>query len=323
MEINIVNILKKYWLLITLVIIIILLVLVIYPFTQLDSDKVKLSSLSSFNVKQLLAKNNDLYYYNGSQIVKTTSTNTGSAQIIDNDVVFVNVSTNGKRIYYVKGIGRNAKSYILNLAQNTKKEYKQYDGFFWVDNNGKFVEFRNNASNILNESLELEYQNLVYPNFESFSGIILGSTIKTTPELEGYRWNVVNKKSTSMNSLEILNTDSEPWVVSNYMAYLADNNKFNVINRQGQKVESNESIDFSQLTTEDSDSQKFAKFDKDNIVVGDVNLKDGVVTNKKYYRVKNLIKNNTVNTSKQTQTYLYNNILYLVVDNKVLEVSND
>ncbi len=317
---NIVEIIKKYKVVLIIVIVVAILVAIIYPLTQLDSDKVKLSSLSSFNVRQLLAKNNDLYFYNGSQIVRTTINDTSSAQVIDNDVVFVNASTNGKRIYYVKGIGRNAKSYIFNLDQNTKKEYKQYDAFFWVDNNGKFVEFAKNTSNILNESLGIEYRNLVYPNFDSYSGIILGSTVKTSPELEGYRWDVVNKDSTNIKNLEILNAGSRPWVVNNYMAYLADDNKFNTINKHGQRVTSEESINYSQLTYEDGDQQMFAKFDKNNVIVGDINLKDGKVVNKRSYKVQNLIKNNSINTTKQTQAYLYNNTLYVVVDNKVLEV---
>ncbi len=320
MEIKLINTLKRYWLPILLIIVFTIATVAFYPFTQLDSDKVIISTLSSFNVRQLLVNDNNLYYYNGSQIIKTTTNNTPTAQVIDNDVVFVSTSTSGKKIYYVKGIGKNAKSFIFNLDQNTKKEYKQYDGFFWVNNDGKFVEFTNNTSNILNESLKLEYQNLVYPNFDSFSGIILGSTIKTTPELEGYRWDVVNKNSTNIKSLEILNSGSKPWVVGNFMVYLADNNKFITINQQGQKIESNESIDSSQLTRMDSDQQKFAKFDKNNIIVGDINLKDGGVYNKKFYKVESLVKKNAINTAKQTQTYLYNNVLYVVVDNKVLEV---
>ena len=83
-----------------------------------------------------------------------------------------------------------------------------------------YRKFAKNTSNILNESLGIEYRNLVYPNFDSYSGIILGSTVKTSPELEGYRWDVVNKDSTNIKNLEILNAGSRPWVVNNYMAYL-------------------------------------------------------------------------------------------------------
>jgi hypothetical protein len=316
-----INKLKKYWFPILLIIISIITTIVFYPLAQLDSNKVKVSSLSSFNVKQLLANdNNNIYYYNGSQIIKMNTNETSSAQVIDNDVVFVNTSTSGKKIYYIKGIGKNAKSFIFNLDQNTKKEYKQYDGFFWFNNDGKFIEFTKNASNILNESLKREYQNLVYSNFDSFSGIILGSTVKTTPELEGYRWDVVNKSSTNMKSLEILNSGSKPWTVGSYMVYLADNNKFNTINQQGKKIESKESIDSNQLTRMDSEQQKFTKFDKNNIIVGDINLKDGSIYNKKVYKIENLVKKNAINTTKQTsQTYLYNNLLYMIVYNKVLE----
>lgn len=292
-----------------------------YTITQQDSNQVKLSSLSSFGLKQLITKSNDLYYYNGSQIVRTTINDTSSAQIIDNNVVFVNASTNGKRIYYVKGIGINAKSYIFDLDQNTKKEYKQYNAFLWVNNQGKFVEFTKTTSNLLNESLIVEYRNLPYPTFESFSGIILGSTIKTNPELEGYKWDVVNSNSTPLKNIDILNAGSKPWIVSNYMVYLTDDNKFTTINQQGQKIESPESINQSQLTYEDNDMQMFAKFDKNNIIVGDINLKDGRVSNKRSYRVEKLIKDNSLNTTRQTQTYLYNNSLYIVVDGKVLEVS--
>jgi len=314
------NIIKKYRVLIIIAIVLLVSGGVIYTISQQDSNKVKLSSLSSFSVRQMLAKNNELFYYNGSQIVRSDINNNNKSQVIDNDVVFVSPSINGKRLYYVKGLGKNAKSYILNLDQNTKREYPQYGAFFWVNNDGKFVEFAKNNSNILNESLVVEYRNLPYPTFDSYAGIVLGSTVKTTPELEGYKWSVVNNGSTNFKTLEINNSISRPWAVSQFLVYLDEDNKFTTINQQGQKVVTNESIIQSQITHEDSQEQLFAKFDKNKIIIGSINLSDGKVSNKNSYKIEKLIKDNSIDTTKQTQAFLYNNILYIMVDNKVLEV---
>lgn len=296
-------------------------VVIVFVYFFFTKNPVKLLPLSG--VDSLLALDNSLYFSSDKKIMAFSLTKGGSSSLIASDTTSVIPSPGGAKIYFSTGAGKTAKTYIITTDDASKKERSLPDEFFWKNNEGLFVEYVGPLSNIYSETKEKQYADLPFYSFISFAGIVLGSEGSETPEDQGYKWKVVNKFSAPFNTIEILDYKEEtaPWITADYLLYINSNNNLVSINKKGQRKTINSQIDKALLTSSPGDLQYFIDPSGDEIKIKSVNLSNGKISDIKSVNIGDLAKKNKINTSAITQVYEKNNVLYLLIDKRILSVN--
>lgn len=318
------NILKKYWWAILGAGLLVLVLAAVSNFSTNNSAKL----LSIESAESILTINKtSIYVLNNKRIVKLSSTSSGGVfSIIDSDVTYASVSSDKNKIYYTKGAGIASKSFIFDVLNSSTKEYQAYDEFFWKNSAGQFVKYQSNKSSILSESLAVEFSNLPYSGFVSYSGIVLGNPYDEPLDADesSYQWTVVNKNSASFKSLDIQDYKDEtsPWVSGDYLLYINNKDQTVIINNKNQRKPLDQLILQSKMTTMAGDNQYFVSSSKPGYIdISSLKLADGQVKLQKKVDVSGLLKKEGLGLENIKEVYSSDNSLYVLIGSKIMRIA--
>ena len=283
----------------------------------------KIGFLPINNSGQILSIDKSIFYVGSGQLIKRPIRGSEyEIQILGTDIVYALASRDKSKIYYYKNDNSKMKAYIFDIKNNTTKEYKMYDFFFWQNNSGKFVTTNGDSSVIYSESLNIDYTQVPYNSFSSYAGIILGSLVTETPENPFLSWDVVNKASAKFKTLEIesFQEDTFPWVVGDFMLYNDLDDNLVIINKEGVQTNTKLGITESQITSSDSDDQFFYSIKGDEMTISSIKLSNSRVEKVKTLNLASALKQNNLKASDISQIYYADGALYIQIDGRIMDI---
>lgn len=270
------------------------------------------------NITKILSiKNDKIYYLNDNVlVVRNLNNNPQDILVISNDISLASPSISQNKIAYIGKISKDSKMNILDIDSNQVTTQPLYSSFFWQVDNLKLVDTKNSRSNIINNG-KVEYSNLPFSDFISYSNLILGSPLDQNPETNGYSWQIINPPNNSFKGISISDASSVPWVVGNFILYINNSNRLVRISNSGEFKNLNIDVSNSSITNQNKDDQYFVKQKDNKIEINSINLNNGNITNVKTVTINEKDINLSVGIS---QTYTDGESLYLLISNKILVV---
>lgn len=270
------------------------------------------------NITKILSiKNGSIYYLNDDVIIaRNIFSEPEDFSIISKDISLASPSISQNKIAYIGKISKDSKINILDIDSNQVTTQPLYSSFFWQVDNLKLVDTKNSRSNIINNG-KVEYSNLPFSNFTSYSNLILGSPLDQNPETNGYSWQIINPPNNSFKGISISDASSVPWVVGNFILYTNNSNQLVRISNSGEFKNLNIDVSNSSITNQNKDDQYFVKQKDNKIEINSINLNNGNITNIKTITINKKDIDLSVGIS---QTYTDGESLYLLISNKILVV---
>ena len=270
------------------------------------------------NITKILSiKNGSIYYLNDDVIIaRNIFSEPEDFSIISKDISLASPSISQNKIAYIGKISKDSKINILDIDSNQVTTQPLYSSFFWQVDNLKLVDTKNSRSNIINNG-KVEYSNLPFSNFTSYSNLILGSPLDQNPETNGYSWQIINPPNNSFKGISISDASSVPWVVGNFILYTNNSNQLVRISNNGEFKNLNIDVSNSSITNQNKDDQYFVKQKDNKIEINSINLNNGNITNIKTITINKKDIDLSVGIS---QTYTDGESLYLLISNKILVV---
>lgn len=303
----------------TIGMIIITLIVVIVITWLFISPKKYSKILPIENVTNILSiKNNLIYYLNGDVLIaRQLNSESEDFTVIGKDISLAQSSLGHSKILYIGKVTKDSKINVLDIESNQQTNSPMYDSFFWQIDNLKLVDTNSNGLSSIISDGKIEYSNLPYSDFMSYSNLILGTLIKDNPELVGYRWQIINPPDNSFKQLIINNFTTKPWVVGNYLLYRDNEGILVRVNNKGDSLRLNKRINQSEITNNNSTLQYYVEVNGNNLDINAINLDDGSITKIKTIQVDDKVISLSSGVS---QTYENDKVLYILVNNKVMVV---